>query len=308
VAETQKLGLHDLLLKTCAHEQPFLLFVGMGPVRDLRITTPRSLPALTFSHPAMQEVVLKAAQSTGAEVWRGASVRNVRPGQPANATIEVEGVLHDVYARMVVCADGRSSMGRTWGGFETHRGKQRLLGAGVMFENMGVPEDCAVVLIVPGIQRVPSMFPQGGGRVRSYIAYGPHEFDRLQGVSDVGRFIDECVRTGLPRDSFDSARPIGPLATFDWTETWVDNPYRDGVALIGDAAGSSDPTWGQGLSLTTRDARVLSEKLIASADWEAAGHAYAREHDVYFNASVATDGWQFDLFFDLGPEADARRA
>src|SRR5689334_5616204 len=30
--------------------------------------------------------------------------------------------------------------------------------------------------------------------------------------------------------------------------------------------------------------------------------AYAREHDIYFNASVTTSGWQFDLFFDLGPK------
>ena len=308
VAETQKLGLYDLLLTTCAHEQPFLLFAGMGPVRDLRTTTPQQLPAFTFSHPAMQEVVLEAARSAGAEVWRGASVRDVRPGRPAVATVEAHGVVRDLSARMVVCADGRSSMGRTWGGFENHRGKQRLLGAGVMLENMAVPDDRAVVLIVPGVQRVPSLFPQGGGRVRGYIAYGPHEIDRLQGVGDVGRFIDECVRTGLPRESFDGARPIGPLATFDWTETWVDNPYRDGLALIGDAAGSSDPVWGQGLSLTARDARVLSEKLIASADWDAAGRAYAREHDAYFNAAVTAGGWQFDLFFDLGPEADARRA
>jgi 2-polyprenyl-6-methoxyphenol hydroxylase-like FAD-dependent oxidoreductase len=78
--------------------------------------------------------------------------------------------------------------------------------------------------------------------------------------------------------------------------------------LIGDAAGSSDPVWGQGLSLTTRDVRVLSEKLLVTDDWDAAGRAYAREHDRYFNAAVTTGGWQFDLFFDLGPEADARRA
>jgi menaquinone-9 beta-reductase len=29
------------------------------------------------------------------------------------------------------------------------------------------------------------------------------------------------------------------------TETWVEHPYRDGLALIGDAAGSTDPTWGR---------------------------------------------------------------
>jgi menaquinone-9 beta-reductase len=308
VAETQKLGLYDLLLETCAHEQPFFMSPGLGPVRDLRTTTPQQLPAFTFSHPAMQEVVLEAARSAGAEVWRGASVRHLQPGQPATVTVEVDGAVRDLSARLVVCADGRSSMGRTWGGFEAYRGKQRLLGAGAMFENMPIPEDRAVVLIIPGVQRVPSLFPQGGGRVRGYIAYGPQEIERLQGIGDAGRFIEESVRTGLPQEFFDGARPIGPLATFDWTETWVEHPYRDGLALVGDAAGSSDPVWGQGLSLTTRDARVLSEKLLATDDWDAAGRAYAREHDRYFNTAVTTGGWQFDLFFDRGPEADARRA
>jgi 2-polyprenyl-6-methoxyphenol hydroxylase-like FAD-dependent oxidoreductase len=307
VAEAQKLGLYDLLLKTCAHEQPFLLSVGFGPVRDLRTTTPQQLPALAFFHPAMQEVVLEAARNAGADVWRGAAVRKVRPGQPAVATVEVDGAERERSARMVVCADGRSSTGRTWGGFETHRAKQRLLGAGVMFENMPVPDDRAVLIIIPGVQRVATLFPQGGGRVRSYIAYGPHEIERLQGMGDAGRFIEESVRTGIPRESFAGVRAVGPLATLDMTDTWVDCPYRNGLALIGDAAGSTDPTWGQGLSLTLRDARVLAEQVLASEDWDAAGHAYAREHDRYLNSAITAQGWLFDLFFELGPEADARR-
>jgi 2-polyprenyl-6-methoxyphenol hydroxylase-like FAD-dependent oxidoreductase len=307
VAEAQKLGLYDQLLKTCAQEQPFLLFGGLGPVRDLRTTTPQQLPALAFFHPAMQEVVLEAAQSAGATVWRGAAARKVRPGQHVVATVEVDGAERELSARMVVCAGGRSSMGRTWGGFETRRGKQRLLGAGVMFENMPVPVDRAVIIIIPGVQRVATLFPQGGGRVRSYIGYGPHEIERLQGMGDASRFIEESVRTGVPRESFTGVRAVGPLATFDMTETWVDSPYRNGLALIGDAAGSTDPTWGQGLSLTLRDARVLAGQVLASEDWDAAGHAYAREHDRYLNSALATQGWLFDLFFELGPEADARR-
>jgi 2-polyprenyl-6-methoxyphenol hydroxylase-like FAD-dependent oxidoreductase len=50
------------------------------------------------------------------------------------------------------------------------------------------------------------------------------------------------------------------------TETWVDHPYRDGLVLVGDAAAASDPTWGQGLSLTSRDVRVLAEKLLSAND------------------------------------------
>ena len=61
----------------------------------------------------------------------------------------------------------------------------------------------------------------------------------------------------------------------------MNHPYRDGVALLGDAAAASDPTHGQGLSLTLRDARVLRDHLLRSSDWDAAGNAYAVEHDGY---------------------------
>jgi 2-polyprenyl-6-methoxyphenol hydroxylase-like FAD-dependent oxidoreductase len=92
------------------------------------------------------------------------------------------------------------------------------------------------------------------------------------------------------------------------TEHWVDHPYREGLALLGDAAGASDPTWGQGLSMTARDVRVLSDYLLGSEDWDAAGHAYARERDSYFKACMTVEDWQFDFFFEQGAEADARRA
>ncbi len=308
VAETQKLGLYDLLMETCAHEQPFHLIPGLGPARDLRLTTPQKLPALTFFHPAMQEVVLGAAKAAGAEVWRGADVRDVRPGQAPAVTVTVDGAAREHTARMVVCADGRSSMGRTWGGFEIHRGKQKLLGAGIMFENMALADDSNMITLIPGVQRCGFQFPQGGGRVRSYLTYNENEVSRLQGRGDSDRFIEESVRTGVPREIFAGARAMGPLASFDMTETWVDSPYRNGLALIGDAAASTDPTWGQGLSLTSRAARVLAEKLLADPDWDAAGQAYAREHDRYLTSVITAHEWLFDMFFEVGAEADARRA
>jgi 2-polyprenyl-6-methoxyphenol hydroxylase-like FAD-dependent oxidoreductase len=306
VAEAQKLGLYELLMEKCAHEQPFIIFGGI--LRDYRTTTPQQLPALTFFHAAMQEVVLDAARHAGAEVRRGVNVKHVRMGQPPSVSIESKGVTHDLTARIVVGADGRSSVGRTWGGFEVHRGKQRLLGAGVMFEGLSVTDDTAFVTLSPGVQRMAFMFPQGGGRARSYIVYGPHELDRLQGMNDAGRFIDECVRSGIPSEFVRGARPQGPLASFDMTETWVEHPYRDGLALIGDAAGSTDPTWGQGLSLTMRDARVLAECLKGANDFDAAGHSYAKAHDAYFKACVTTEDWLFEMFFALGREADVMRA
>jgi len=306
VAEAQKLGLYDLLMEKCAHEQPFLNLGGTS--RDLRTTTPQKLPALTFFHARMQEVVLDAAKRAGAEAWRGASVRNVRLGQAAVATVELDGAVRELTARIVACADGRSSLGRSWGEFAVHRGKQRLLGAGLMFEEMSMSDDTAIVTLTPGVQRQALLFPQGGGRVRGYVVYGPQEMSRLQGMGDAGRFIDESVRSGLPQEFFNGVRPVGPLASFDMTETWVEHPYRDGLALIGDAAGSTDPNWGQGLSLTMRDARVLAECLNGSKDFDAAGHAYAQAHDAYFNTAIVVEDWLFEMFFALGPEADSLRA
>ena len=73
-------------------------------------------------------------------------------------------------------------------------------------------------------------------------------------------------------ESYAQAKAIGPLAAFDAGESWVDHPYRDGVALLGDAAGTSDPAFGQGMATTLRDARVLRDALLGHSDWDQAGH------------------------------------
>jgi 2-polyprenyl-6-methoxyphenol hydroxylase-like FAD-dependent oxidoreductase len=50
------------------------------------------------------------------------------------------------------------------------------------------------------------------------------------------------------------------------------------LALVGDAAGASDPQTGQGLAVALRDVRLLSTLLVAHDDWSpAALAAYADE-------------------------------
>ncbi len=267
----------------------------------------QGLPGLTFYHPAMQQVVLDAAKGAGAEVWRGASVREVKPGETPVAMLEIDGSVRELTARLVVCADGRSSMGRLWGGFSPRRGKQRLLGAGILLEGLSIAEDATLTILNPLVGREAILFPQGAGRVRAYLIYSPESVPRLQGDADVARFIDESVRTGIPQEVFAGAQTGGPLASFDMTENWVEHPYRDGVALIGDAAGATDPTWGQGMSMTMRDVRVLAENLFANNDWDAAGHEYAREHDRYFTTTLTVEDWIFEMFLDQGPQAQKGR-
>jgi 2-polyprenyl-6-methoxyphenol hydroxylase-like FAD-dependent oxidoreductase len=302
------LGLYDLLIEKCAHQQPYFNFGFGGFTRDLRITTPQKLPALTFYHAAMQEVVLEAARAAGAEVRRGVTVKNVTAGKRPSVSIEGKDETRELTARLVVCADGRSSAGRSWGEFAVKRGRQRLLGAGILLEDLAVPDDTSVSMMNPVIGRVAFLFPQGEGRVRAYLMYGEEEVGRLQGESAIGRFVAACAQTGIPAEAYAGARPAGPLASFDMTESWVEHPYREGLALIGDAAGSSDPTWGQGMSLTLRDARVLSSHLLTTDDWETAGNAYAIARARYFNAMITTEDWTFQLFIERGPLNDELRA
>jgi 2-polyprenyl-6-methoxyphenol hydroxylase-like FAD-dependent oxidoreductase len=256
----------------------------------------------------MQEIVIEAASAAGAEVRRGARVRGIEPGSPGRVTIEEQGKVEEVSARLIVGADGRSSSVRKWAGFESRQDPPKLFFCGVLLENVRAPRDVFCHIAAPGMGFVAYLFPQRD-RVRAY--FGWHKdtgFQRLQGAGDVGRFMESADKIGMPKEVFAEARPAGPLATFEGADSWVDHPYRQGVALVGDAAATSDPTWGQGMSITLRDVRALRDALLAERDWDAAGHAYAAEHDRHYGAVHVTDGWVSDVFMELGPEADARRA
>ena len=108
-------------------------------------------------------------------------------------------------------------------------------------------------------------------------------------------------------DYFAGAKSVGPLASFDASDEWVEHPYRDGVVLVGDAAATTDPTYGQGLSFALRAARVLRDELTNNFDWEAAGHCCAEQHKRSFHACHVVEGWIRTLFQDPSPEAAALR-
>jgi hypothetical protein len=158
-----------------------------------------------------------------------------------------------------------------------------------MLEATDIATDTALVTVNPPRREVALSFHRVED-ARAPFSFIPGEtIRRLQGEGDLVRLIDECVQAGIPRECYAGSRPVGPLASFDATATWVEHPYRPGVTLLGHATGASDPTWGQGLSMTLRDVRVLSEHLLGSEDWEAAGHAYAQMRDSYFKTELTVE-------------------
>jgi 2-polyprenyl-6-methoxyphenol hydroxylase-like FAD-dependent oxidoreductase len=304
------LGIFELLRSRCGHMLRYWKAHAGGQQllnRDLFATTPQETGWFTYYHPTMQETLLRAAIAAGAEVRRGAQVTGVRPGSPVLITIHEDGVAGTVEARLAVGADGRSATSRRLGGFRSEQDPARLLFAGVLLDDVPSPEDTFYHVGAPGL--VAYIFPQGGGRVRAYFGFHKDAgMQRLQGEAAFARFREASAQIGMPPEFYAAARLAGPLATFDGADSWVRHPYANGVALIGDAAATSDPTWGQGMSLTLRDVRALRDALLATSDWDAAGHAYAAEHDRHYDVIHRVDGWYADLFMELGPEADARRA
>jgi menaquinone-9 beta-reductase len=311
VAEAENLGIAALLRESCSHNLSWIDFFS-GPHlvahRDPVATTPQHLPCLTFYHPEMQEVLLDSAAKAGAEVRRGTSVKEVRPGCAPSVVIQRNGHAEEIRARMVVGADGRASLTSKSAGFQTTRDPDRLLLAGVLLENCTAAEDTGRIVTDSNTGCIAVVFPQGEGRARAYYAYYKDSRPRIQGDAAFSDFIECCKRAGADPSWYDGAKAAGPLASFDGADTDTPHPYRNGVALVGDAAATSDPSWGQGMSTTLRDARLLRDKLLASEDWDAAGHAYAEEHDRFCKAVHDVVGWYTDFFLETGPEADARRA
>jgi 2-polyprenyl-6-methoxyphenol hydroxylase-like FAD-dependent oxidoreductase len=312
VAAAKRLGLHDDLVAAGGHVAPNWCQYSMGqaaPTRDLRKTTPGGDSMLNIFHPVLQEAVIARASAAGAEVRRGAAVIGAEsgPGKSPSVTFEHEGKTETMSARIVVGADGRASQMRAWGGFQTRQDPELLTVAGTLIQGTNVPDASAYLCIGPGIATF--WAPLGGGRARTYFIYpGVAGRRGLSGKNKVAEFLQSVQSVGIPSAWLEGVEAVGPLAEFDGADRWVDAPARNGIALVGDAAAASDPSWGCGLSLTMLDVEALSTALLSTDDWDAALNAYAARHDEYTSALHRTHEWMYQLVWSAGPEADARRA
>lgn len=311
VPEAKALGVYDLLRHTCGLEVRWWdMYLGTMPLacRDFTTTTPHGSPLFGFYHPDMQEVLLTAAEEAGAEVWRGASVRRVRTTPRPTVTVERDRWVSDLTARMVVAADGRNSPTRKWLQFEVHEDPARRLFTGVLLKNVPLPEDSWYAVMNPVNGHEVFLGNVGQGRVRAYLGYPQEANERFLKPHDLPRLFATAVASGANEALYADAEAIGPMATFASDDAWVAHPYCDGVALIGDAASTCDPSFGQGLAMALRSVRLLRDQLYATDDWDAAGHAYACAQHRDFAAIHTQEDWLRTILLETGPDADARRA
>jgi 2-polyprenyl-6-methoxyphenol hydroxylase-like FAD-dependent oxidoreductase len=80
-----------------------------------------------------------------------------------------------------------------------------------------------------------------------------------------------------------------------------------GVVLVGDAAGSTDPSWGSGLARTLRDVRLLRDALTTERDWPRAADEYAEQHDDFWERLRDVERLSAAALMAVGPDGASRR-
>jgi 2-polyprenyl-6-methoxyphenol hydroxylase-like FAD-dependent oxidoreductase len=223
--------------------------------------------AMGVGHPALCDAFDAAAVAAGATLVRGVASVQVSAGERPEVAYELDGVAHVVRPRLVVAADGRESRVRKALDFELHETTPVVMGAGLLVTDVeGWPAEDSVIGAAGEWNYL--ALPQGPSTARLYLMYDMAHRHKLTGADKARTFLDAFRCDAFPRgDVFADATPAGPCAAFPMNDTWVDQPVADGVVLIGDAAGWSDPLIGQGLSVAMRDVRLVRDALVGSDDW-----------------------------------------
>lgn len=313
--EAKALGIYDLLIGGCAREVQREIFSFGGEAsepRDYPTSTPNGTCALSFFHPEMQEQLLAAAVREGADVKRGALVKALRPAAQAEGRpevdIETENGIETVSARILVGADGRESRVAALLGFTRERDAPELCIGGLQMAGDLAIEHALYFSLSRQSGRGSILLSNRPGNFRAYLLHHTEALPRrLSGARDYDAVKQHFAEIGWPKDWLEVLQPHGTFATFDGAHQWVPRPAKGNCVLIGDAAGSSDPVWGNGLSRTLRDVRLLRDRLLEGPDWTAALAAYAEDHDDAFHRLRRAERLCAKLHFPMTEDADAAR-
>jgi 2-polyprenyl-6-methoxyphenol hydroxylase-like FAD-dependent oxidoreductase len=264
--------------------------------------------ALGIGHPTACDALDAAAIAAGATLRRGVVDVRVTAGARPRVTYTNDDVEHVVSPRIVIAADGRESRVRKELGCELNETTPVVMGAGLLVTDVqDWPAEDAVIGAAGEWNFL--ALPQGPTTARLYLMYDMAHKHKLVGAGKTQAFLDAFRCDAFPKGvAFADATPAGPCAAFPMNDTWVDEPVADGVVLIGDAAGWSDPLIGQGLSVAMRDVRLVRDALASSDDWSpAAFKEYVAERAermrrLRYTARIATR-----VQCDSAPGAIARR-
>jgi 2-polyprenyl-6-methoxyphenol hydroxylase-like FAD-dependent oxidoreductase len=309
--EAQLLGIYDILLERCAREflrEHFFLSGAKSEPRDYRTTTPKQTCGLSFFHPEMQETLIKSAVAAGVDVMRGAVATGIRPGPAPQVDLIWNGASHTVSARLVVGADGRDSRVASILGLGHERDEPELFTGGLQLKGDLAIEHALYFSLHEAGGRGSILVSNRPGNFRAYLLHHKDALPRLlSGQRDFAEVKRHFAEIGWPADWLEVLEPHGTFATFDGAHRWIVGSLPENCVLVGDAFGVSDPVWGNGLSRSLRDVRLLSDRLIENNDWGAAARLFVEDHNDFFHRLRRVERLNARLHFAIGSEAAALR-
>ena len=288
VAEARQLGVLDVLLaaptssfsrRMIRYDEVYEPVDAESRAIDLGGVVSDVPGALRLSAPLCCEGLLAAAALAGASVCRGAERVRVSGGPVPIVRFVHDGLERVARPRLVVAADGRNSVVRRQLGVTLRTTPSLTVGTGLLVSGLvDWPEDLDVIGTEDDKHFY--VFPRGGGQARLYVLSPPARADRFLGSGTTERMLAAFrLRCAPGSEELAAAVPAGPCASFPMNDAWTDQPVTEGVVLVGDAAGHSDPLIGQGISTSLRDARDVADALTGDSRWSPgllAGYARAR--------------------------------
>lgn len=312
VVEAQRLKLYDTLRAAGGHHVPrFIAWdetvdaaQAEAEALDLGALFPGVAGALCLGHPVACRALVQAAASAGATVLHGVSGVRVTAPEVSYRHADVE---HRVRCRLVVGADARGSAVREQAGIRLYTDPPHHLFSGLLVGNLDWPDDIQTVGTEGDVNFL--VFPQAGGKARLYLGHALADRHRFTGPEGTARFLAAFRLSCVPEsDRLARATPAGPCAGYTNEDTWTEEPFADGVVLIGDAAGHNDPIIGQGLSIALRDVRLVSELLLATREWSTGLFApYSAERRERMRRLRFTAALTATLTAEFGTAATERR-
>jgi 2-polyprenyl-6-methoxyphenol hydroxylase-like FAD-dependent oxidoreductase len=272
VAEFKRLGLLDLLYENGAiHTKRNVPYdENLSPEQaeqrtlDLTKMHPEAPGPICIGHPSMCNAFAESALAAGAVVLKGVRDIDCVQGNSPLVSCSHEGKKLELKPRLIIGADGRNSIVRKQLGFRTEADEPHNLLGGMLVAN--VPDWPREMQAIGTEDRLHYLiFPQGKDLVRLYACYDFADKARFTGPGKQDRALQAFRLNCLPlADAILAGTPIGPFYSYSNEDHWVDDPTAPGVVLIGDAAGHNDPVTGQGVSITARDVRLVSDILLSN--------------------------------------------
>lgn len=302
VSEARRAGLDEVLLKAGCIELPEMHAYEQQVLSGVEQLDGQAM--MSFSHPHLQQFLLDWAADHGVTVFRPAKAVGIDWTPDPVVTIQLDDGQRALRTRLVVGADGRQSAVRRWAGAETLTDAEHHRFGGTVARGLRGSWRVLSDASTPGLGFF--WFNQSDDTARMYLRM---PLEKLR-ESKADRGFAEFARVAagiMPEGAIDEAEPAGPVAFFPNSNIWASQIAGRDVVLIGDAAGSADPSWGRGTSLVFRDVRELSELLLASNDWSAAIADFGRRRARYYSVIRAYDQWTNLHGAEEGAEADRRR-